>query len=174
MAEIIEKCLCGSLPVVDRKTVETDYGTVEVFKYRCPVCCQKELPWLGQWHDCGAREEWNRIAPKRSYHKRTLEYNMHGVCIAEPYKVYEWRDKKRGYEHLTVKIYRDNSVFYYCRDYHYKTGGSGSGLWIGSPGYPSLEEVKRRAMREIIKGRKDLVKIAKELLSPEFRQGELF
>jgi hypothetical protein len=162
------------MPQVEMKNIETDYGMQEICKYRCPVCGEKELPWLGQWRDCGAREEWNRIAPKRSYHKRTLEYNIHGVCIAEPYKVYEWRDKKQNHSHLTVKIYLDNSIFYYCRDYHYKNGGSGSGLWIGDSGYPSLKEVKCRAAEEIAKSNRAIEGIVKGLLSSEMRLLKLF
>jgi DNA modification methylase len=92
--------------------------------------------------------------------------------MPEPYKVYEWRDKK--YDYLTVKIYLDNSMFYYCYGWQYKHNGHGSGLWIGNSGYPSLKEAKQKAMGEIIKINRSLAEIAKGLLLSELRQKELF
>ena len=155
----IEKCLCGAEPAIEKKPITGNHAIEELFKYRCPNCKEKELPWLGQWPHCGAWEEWNRIAPKRSYHKRTLEYNINGACVAKPYKVFEWHDKKK-YNYLTIKIYLDNGMYYYCRDYWWKDGGGANGVWIGEPGLPSLELA-------------NLEKIAKKLMFAEI-QPELF
>jgi len=168
MSEIL-KCFCGAEPIVEGKTVEYAFGIREIFKYRCPNCSEKELPWLGQWTETGALQEWNNIALKRSYHKRTLDYNIHGVCISEPYKVYEWRDKSK-IDHLIVKIFLDNSMYYFCREYWHKTGGCGCGLWIGTSGFPSLELAKRHAAKGL---NESLEKIAKKLLLSE-NQMELF
>jgi len=169
MCEIL-KCLCGAEPIVEHKTVvEERVGSFEVYKYRCPNCVEKELPWLGQWYDSGALQEWNRIALKRSYHKRTLEYNLHGVCTSEPHKVFEWRGKK-GIDHLTVKIFLDNSMYYYCLSYSLKNSGGGFGSWIGTSGFPSLDLLKRHVVKRFKDG---LKKEAEKLLLTE-EQMELF
>jgi hypothetical protein len=160
------------MPEVERKTIETEYGDKEVFKYRCPNCDQKELPWLGQWNGCGAMEEWNRIAPKCSYHKRTLEYNIHGVCVAEPFRVFEWRDRKKAYHHVTLSFYLDNSMYSYCYDYWRENGGGSKGLWIGDLFFPSMTAAKKHVTQELIK-RMNIAGIVKELLLDPV-QGELF
>jgi hypothetical protein len=116
--------------------------------------------------------EWNRIAPKKSYHRRTLEYNIHGVCIDRPFKVFEWRDKKKNYNHVTVTFYFDNGMYYYCYDYLYKDGGTGKGLWTGDPCFPSMAAAKKHAARELIK-RGTIAGIVKALLFDPV-QGELF
>jgi hypothetical protein len=173
----INRCLCGAVPLVESKIIKTDYDSeFEVYKYRCPACREKELPWLGQWHDCGALQVWNRISSERSYHKRILEYNEHGVCIAPPYKTYEWRDKKKTHWNLTVNFYLDNSMYYYCFDCWYKNSGYGSGLWIGESGYPSMDNAKHQAAVNIVKHNRNLEIIVKQLLAaPEPpRQTELF
>ena len=166
------KCLCGAEPIIEKKPIVDDVAIEELFKYRCPNCKEKELPWLGQWHICGALQEWNLIAPKRSYHKRTLEYNYSGVCISPPFKTYRWEDKNKPYENVTIKFYLDNSMYYYCFDYSYKKHGHGSALWISDRCYPSLEIAKKYAIKNILKSDRRLKKIIDKLLSPQ--QGELF
>jgi hypothetical protein len=164
----IVRCLCGATPIVEKK----DGGVNGLFKYRCPNCREKELPWLGQWHhNSGALQEWNSIAPKKSYKRRTLEYNVHGVCVAEPNETVEWRDKKR-YDHVTVKIYKDNGRFYYCYNYGYKNSGAGGGLGIGDSGFPTMELLKARVRKKL----GDVKKIRKIVykLFPENVQMELF
>ena len=161
-----DKCLCGADPVVDKKG--------ELFKYRCPNCAEKELPWLNQRHDYGALQEWNRIAPKKTYRKRTLEYNEHGVCIAEPSDVLEWKDKK-GRDHITIKIYKDNGRFYYCYRWSLKNSGGGCGLWIGQNGYPTMELLKKYAKKRLgrVGKMEGIMKILNKLI-PEKAQMELF
>jgi hypothetical protein len=61
---------------------------------------------MGQWHDLGALQEWNRIAHKRSYHKRTLEYNDSGILISPPFKTIEWANEKKACEKATVEYAR--------------------------------------------------------------------
>jgi hypothetical protein len=167
MNEIV-KCLCGALPIIEQKPGK-DMG---LFKYRCPNCMEKELPWLGQWRDCGALQEWNRIAQKNSYRKRTLEYNDHGVCIAAPSEVLEWRDKKK-YDHFTIKIYTDNGRFYYCCDYWWKTGGGSCGLWIGVSGFPTIELLKEN-IRKRYKGMEGIEQMIQKLMQLNPVQNELF
>jgi len=171
MHEMIN-CLCGANPIVEQKAIATHYMDMAVFKYKCSNCKEKELPWLGQWKDCGALQEWNRIAKKRSYHKRTLEYNEHGACIAPPYKVFEWRDKKKVYVHLTLKFYFDNSMYYYSYSYWYKNGGCGFATSIRDKCFPSLEIAKKHAIGRILKGDRNLKKIVENLFIPV--QGDLF
>ena len=167
------KCLCGADPIVEEK----EGGCLgKLYKYRCPNCAEKELPWLGQWPDNGALQEWNRIAPKRTYRKRTLEYNEHGSCIAEPSTVLEWRAKK-GYDRVTVEIYEDNGRFYYCYDYWLKDGGACCGLSISETGYPTMELVKLAAKKRLKKiGRKKREGMMKMLnaIIPDKVQMELF
>jgi hypothetical protein len=184
-----------------------------VEKYRCPACAEKELPFLDTRVAAGV---WNLIAPKRSYHRRTLEYNrvvqklqflnnnrlkmskcgalkptgflaglvreptgflnksnIHGVCEAEPYKTYEWRDKKKKYHYVTLTFYPDNGVYYYCHDYCYRNRGAGCGLSIRASGFPSLDTAKKYAVRELAKRDRGISKIVKKLLFT-FVQGELF
>jgi len=90
----VTNCLCGAESVIERKTVARYYGSTEIFKYKCPKCVEKELPWLRQGENHGALQEWNEIAKKSPYHKRTLEYNDCGVCVSSPFKTFEWRNKK--------------------------------------------------------------------------------
>jgi len=171
MNDII-KCLCGANPIIEQKTNSRNVAIKELYKYKCPNCKEKELPWMGQWDGCGALQEWNRIALKRSYHKRTLEYNDCGVCISPPFKVYRWENKKNHYENLTINFYLDNSMYYFCFDYNYMHHGHGSGLWISDRCFPSLEIAKKYAIKNIIKSDKNLKKILGILLMP--KQGELF
>jgi len=172
MGEPVARCLCGALPIID----EAEGGCLgRLYKYHCPNCIQKELPWLGQWDTLGALQEWNRIALKKSYRKRTLEYNEHGVCIAEPSMVIEWRAKK-GIDHRTVNIYEDNGRFYYCYDYFFKNGGSACGLWIGDTGYPTVELLKANAkkhLKEHLKKSVEGMKLVDKLIQ-EMVQNELF
>jgi hypothetical protein len=167
-------CLCGAMPLVEKgvgKFVSGD-GEAPTERYRCPNCANKELPFLdARGSSPDSLREWNRIAPKRSYHKRTLRYNIHGVCVDEPYKVFEWRERK--YWHVTVTFYLDNGMYYYCFDYDYRNGGIGSGLWIGDPCFPSMAAAKRHAVKMLAKGDKRVAAIAKRLLF-EPVQGELF
>jgi len=163
-------CLCGAAPVVERKPSGDDV-IKESFKYKCPNCKEKELPWLGQWNDCGALQEWNRIALKRSYHKRTLEYNVNGICISPPFITIEWINKK-SIERVTIDFYYDNSMYYFCFDYSYMHHGHGFMVGINDRCYPSLEMAKKIAMKKLIKSDKNLKKIADMLLLP--KQGELF
>jgi hypothetical protein len=94
--KMITKCLCGSQPIIERKPITGNFALLEeVVKYKCLNCKDKELPWLGQFRNNGALQEWNRIAPERSYHKRTLDYNEYGVCISEPFKLLEWKNKNK-------------------------------------------------------------------------------
>jgi hypothetical protein len=162
------------MPEMEKKTIEEGYGPREVFKYHCPNCGQKELPWLGQWRDGGAGEAWNRIAQERNYKRRTLKYNMHGVCIDEAFKVFEWRDKKKGHQHITITFYLDNGMYYYCYDFWYGNGGAGSGVWIGDPCFPSMDAAKQHALRMFEKHYKETAGIVEKLLKPEPVQGILF
>jgi hypothetical protein len=172
---IITKCLCGADPIVEQKPFISDYGNdVILYKYKCPNCKEKELPWMRQGDGWGALQIWNDIAGKRSYHKRTLEYNEHGVCISPPFKTLEWVNEKKTYEKVTVNFYLDNSMYYYCYDYWYKNGGCCTGLWIGDPCFPSFETASKAAMKDLTDGNKELKEIAEELLSPIPVQGELF
>jgi hypothetical protein len=169
--EVVSKCLCGADPIVEKKVG----GCLdELFKYRCPDCKEKELPWLGQWGDFGALQEWNRIAPKKSYRKRTLEYNENGACVAEPTMVLEWRAKK-GIDHITIEIFEDNGRFYYAYDYWLKNGGVSSGLSISDTGFPTKELLLANVKKRLGKlGRKEgVMKIFNELI-PENVQMELF
>jgi len=166
-------CLCGAMPLIEKKTMDEDFGPVEAFKYKCPACKEKELPFLGQWGNCGALQEWNRIAKKRSYHKRTLEYNTHGVCASPPFKAYEWNGRK-GRDKIIIEIYLDNSMYYYCYDYHCKNHGHGFNVGIESPCYPAIEIAKKNAVKEIAKSEKSLGRIARELLLPKYKQVNLF
>lgn len=159
----ILKCLCGAGPVIEEKPIHGNCAIDTVFKYRCPNCKEKELPWLGQWNHCGALQEWNHIAQKRSYHKRTLEYNEHGVCISTPDKIFEWRDKKKTYYKVTVNFYFDNLKVYYCFDFNYKNNGHGYGLFIRDRCFPSLELAKKDAMKEILRSDNNLEKIIERL-----------
>ena len=160
-------CICGAGPVVEKRTD----GGAELFKYKCPNCKEKELPWLGQWSNCGALQEWNRIAQKLSYHKRTLEYNYCGACISPPFKTFKWEDKKR-YWHVIIDFYFDNSMYYYCFDYSYKNKGHCYGFSVRCRCYPTFEFAKRIAVKKIIKSDKRLKKIVRGLFLPV--QGELF
>ena len=169
----ISKCLCGAEPIVETKPDPSD-ERVKLYKYKCSNCHEKELPWLRQRDYCGALEEWNRIAPKKSYRKRMLEYNVFGVCIDEPYKILEWKDKK-GRNSIKIRIYSDNDRYYYCYGYDYDIGGCSSGLWIGETGFPSMELLKAHALKTFGKVKQDIIKIkAKELLQPKPVQIELF
>jgi len=156
--------------------LEGSFPKVELFKYRCPNCKEKELPWLRQWHDCGALLEWNRIAPKRSYHRRTLEYNEHGACMANPFKIFEWREKK-SYNHITIELYRDNGAYYYSYDFWFKDGGASAGLSISDPCFPSAKAALIHAEKRLIKMGSPL-KYTEKLLLPEIKeepvQKELF
>jgi hypothetical protein len=160
------------MPVVEKGTVtDEDWGERPVEKYRCPACAEKELPFLDPWV---AARAWNMAAPKRSYHRRTLEYNIHGVCVGEPYREYEWRDKKKQWFHVTITFYLDNGVYYYRYDYWYRNGGAGSGLSINTPGFPSFDMAKKNAAKELVKrGKKGIANIVKKLLF-SYVQGELF
>jgi len=168
----VSRCLCGAEPIVEQK----EGGYTRLFKYSCPNCKEKELPYLGQWRDCGALQEWNSIASKRSYHRRTLEYNENGVCLAEPFKVFEWREKK-SINHITVKLFLDNGMYYYAYDYWFKNSGSGCGLWIGAPCFPSIEIALRHAEKRLIKigaPQKYTEKLLLPVIKPEPVQKELF
>jgi len=167
----IVNCLCGAAPFVEQKVVSRDYGEIEIFKYKCPVCKEKELPWLRQWKDSGALQSWNRIAEKCSYHKRTLPYNVHGICTAPPYKTFEWKSKK-NYDHVVIDFYLDNSMFYYRFDYMYKNSGHVFALSIDDKCFPSFEIAKQTAVKEILKNKKEFASIMNELFIPE--QGDLF
>jgi len=167
-----DKCLCGASPIVEEKAG----GCLgKLYKYRCPNCAEKELPWLGQWHDCGALQEWNRIAPKRSYRKRTLEYNENGVCVAEPSEILEWRAKK-GIDHITIEIYEDNGRFYYCYGWWLKDGGGGCGLCLCDTGFPTMELLKANAKKRLLRmiGEKERAEKILNTLIPEIVQKELF
>jgi len=166
------KCLCGAEPVIERMPNIGNVAIEELFKYRCPNCKEKELPWMGQWHDCGALQEWNRIARKRSYRKRTLEYNDSGMCVSPPFKTIEWVNEKKAYEKVTIGFYLDNSMYYFCFDYNYMNHGFGFMVSIGSHGYPSLEIAKKAAMKKMLRSDKSLKKILDALLLP--KQRELF
>jgi len=167
-----DKCLCGALPVVEEKAG----GCLgKLYKYRCPNCAEKELPWLGQWSDCGALQEWNSIAPKKSYCKRTLEYNEHGVCVVESSTVMEWKAKK-GIDHVTIEIFEDNGRFYYCYDWSLKNEGCSTGLWIGTSGFPTMELLKANAkkrLKRMLARKEGAMKIINALI-PEIVQMELF
>ena len=167
----VTNCLCGAESVIERKTVARYYGSTEIFKYKCPKCVEKELPWLRQGENHGALQEWNEIAKKSPYHKRTLEYNDSGICVSPPFKTFEWRNTKK-YEDVVVDFYFDNSMYYYRYGYNYKNSGYSFGLDISAPGFPSLETAKKNAMEEIIENKKDLEKIARILLVSV--QGNLF
>jgi hypothetical protein len=165
------------MPAVERKTIAAEYeAEMPVEKWRRPRCAEKELPFLDarerrDGSDC--LREWNRIAPKQSYHKRTLEYNEYGVCVDKPFKAFEWRDKTKKSDHVTVAFYLDNGMYYYCYDYWYRDGGSGCGLWIGDPCFPSMPAAKKHAMNYLGKRNKRLAGILKKLLFTPV-QGELF
>jgi hypothetical protein len=171
----ITPCHCGAMPVVEKKILPMEYGwEMPVEKWRCPNCPEKELPFLDARKNYPkALWEWNRIAPKRSYHRRTLAYNESGVCVDEPFKVFEWRDKKKAYWQITIKFYLDNGMYYYCYDYWYGNGGSGKALWIGDPCFPSMEIAKKHAMRHLVKSDRQIKGIVKALLFTPV-QGELF
>jgi len=171
MMNNIINCLCSAEPICERKSFDSK-AIDELIKYKCPNCKEKELPWLGQWKDCGALQEWNRIALKKSYHKRILEYNENGVCISEPYKTLEWRNKTKSCENLTIKFYHDNSMYYYCLSFYYLHHGHSFALWIGDRCYPTFEMAKKVAIRHVLKSDKNLRKIIEEFLLPA--QGELF
>ena len=166
-----EVCLCGFEPVIEEKTVVI-HESIVLYKYSCHKCKEKELPWLRQWNSWGALQEWNRIALKRSYRKRTLEYNEHGVCISEPYKVFEWVDKKRSPNHIQIEFYLDNSMYYFCYDYWYMKGGASRKVSISGRCFPSIEIAKKAALKELTRHCKDLRKILEGVLRPA--QGELF
>jgi hypothetical protein len=153
----IKQCLCGSLPVVEKDTGELN---IPIEKFHCPVCANKELPFLDARD---SMREWNRIAPDRDYHKRTLEYNIHGVCTDKPYKIFEWRDRTKKLQHVTIPFYFDNGMYYYCYDYWYKNSGSGRGLWISDSGFPSMAQAKKHAAQELLKF-KEITGIVKEVL----------
>ncbi|MDR2370423.1 MAG: hypothetical protein LBD71_02985 [Treponema sp.] len=176
----IKPCLCGAMPAVERKTVVTDYEEeLPVEKWKCPRCAEKELPFLDarEWGEKGEGSSclraWNRIADEPDYRRRTLKYNEHGVCVDEPYKTYEWRDKKRFSNHVTAIFYLDNGMYYYCYDYWYKDGGAGRGLWIGDPCFPSMAAAKKHAAKKLSGKRREIAGIAKELLLDP-AQKELF
>jgi hypothetical protein len=116
-------------------------------------------------------QEWNRIAPKKSYRRRTLEYNEHGACAAEPSEILEWRDKK-GYNHVTIEIYADNGRFYYGYDYLWKGGGSCCGLGIMNTGFPTMQLLRDNVRKKLgrIKGIESII----HKLIPENVQMELF
>jgi len=167
-----DKCLCGTLPIVEEKAG----GCLgKLYKYRCPNCAEKELPWLREWDDCGALQQWNRIAPKKSYRKRTLEYNENGVCITEPSEILEWRAKK-GIDHITIEIYEDNGRFYYCYDWWLKDRGQSCGLCLCDTGFPTMELLKANAKKRLGKMLEKKEGVAKILnaLIPEIVQKELF
>ncbi|WP_461246348.1 hypothetical protein [Treponema sp. R6D11] len=167
-----DKCLCGALPIIEEKP---DDSLGKVYKYKCPNCEQKELPFIGQWWDWGALQEWNRIAPKKSYRKRTLEYNESGSCIAEPTSIIEWKAKK-GHDHLTIEIYEDNGRFYFGYSCSYKNSGAHSGLGIMDTGFPTMELLKKYIKKRIVKiinMDKEAKKIV-DMLFPENIQQELF
>ena len=172
MNNTIVKCLCGAEPIVEEKPVIGDAAVEKAFKYRCPNCKEKELPWLAQWPHCGAWDDWNQIAHKRTYHRRTLEYNLHGVCISPPYKTFEWRDKRKAHEFVKIEFYLDNSMYYFCYGYSYKGNGHGFCVSIKAKCYPTFEIAKKVALKKILKDNKALKKMVMELLSP--KQGELF
>jgi hypothetical protein len=154
----IKPCLCGNMPVVEKGIGELD---IPIEKFHCPVCTEKELPFLDARSSTG---EWNRIAPDRDYRKRTLEYNMHGVCTDKPYKIFEWHGKAGKYDHVTIPFYFDNGMYYYCYDYWYKNGGCGSGLWIGDPCFPSMAAAKNHAVTKLEKYNQEIAGIVKKLL----------
>jgi hypothetical protein len=155
------------MPVVEKGV--GDRG-IPVEKYRCPACANKELPFLD--HRDAARR-WNAIAPVSDYHKRTLAYNMHGVCVDEPCKVFKWRDRKKTYNNVTIAFYRDSGMYYYGYSYWYENGGGGTGLWINDPCFPSMEAAKKHALKTLSERDEDIAGIVKRLLfTPE--QGELF
>jgi len=164
-------CLCGAEPVIEIKTVDTGYGDRELYKYKCPNCEEKELPWLGQWEDTGALQEWERIAGEKTYHKRTLEYNEHGVCLSSPVEIYKWKNKK-GHDSVTVEFFLDNYVYYYRFDF-WRDGGCTIPLSISDDCYKTLEAAKQNASLKIIKIKKGLEKIVKALLLQPV-QSELF
>jgi len=168
----VSRCLCGAEPIVEQK----EGGYTGLFKYRCPNCKEKELPWLGQWRDCGALQEWNTIAEMENYRKRTLEYNENGVCVAAPFKVFEWREKK-SINHISVEVYFDNGMYYYCYDYWFKNGGSGCGLWINAPCFPSIQITLNHAQKHLINiggPREQIEKLLLPEIKPEAVQMELF
>jgi hypothetical protein len=172
MSEIIP-CLCGAMPIIETKIIKQSIGKthiwdMEVSKYRCPNCKNKELPWIDSRN---FPRLWNSIAPKKSYHKRTLAYNECGVCIGEPFKVYEY--KKSFQENVKVEFYLDNSMYYYCYDFWYKHHGSGFGLSISAPCFPTLEKAKMAAVRSLLRSDKGLLKIVSKLFFTP-KQGELF
>jgi len=174
----VKKCLCGAEPIVEKKPCnDGDYDEdYMLFKYHCPNCKEKELPWLGQWSDCGALQEWNTVAGEKEYRKRTLEYNEHGVCVAEPWKILEWSGKK-GRDKVTIEIFYDNDVYYYGYGYLIKNEGASSGLWISDKGFATLkllgedvmENLNKESIKEIVCG---LVKSYIE--KPQLTQAELF
>jgi hypothetical protein len=172
----IKPCLCGAMPLVEKgvgKFVSGD-GEAPTEKFRCPNCANKELPFLdarGSFPD--SAREWNRIASEKNYRKRTLEYNMHGVCVDEPYKEFSWRDKKKAGRHVTVTFFLDNGMYYYRYSFLHGNEGSHKGLWISDPGFPSMDAAKKAAARTLAEKNESVAGIVKNLLlEPE--QGELF
>jgi hypothetical protein len=155
------KCLCGSMPIIKEKKG----GCLgKLYKYRCPNCHEKELPWLGQWNDCGALREWNKIALKKQYRKRTLKYNEHGVCVSKPSEILEW---EKGNDSIIVKIYKDNGRFYYCCKTQYKQRGVSFGLWIGDKGYTTMDLLKeniKKKLEELIGKNRGAMKVINTLI----------
>jgi hypothetical protein len=168
MSNKIIKCLCGAEPIVEKD----NSGAIKLFKYRCPNCKEKELPWIGQWRDTGALQEWNSIAQMEIYHKRTLEYNECGCCTAEPSEVLEWSDKKKWADHVTFDIFMDNGQFYYRWDWGYKNEGAGTGLSIDAVGFPTIELLKADIKR--VFGKHKVIGHIVQKLIPDIIQNELF
>jgi hypothetical protein len=160
------------MPIVERKIIkDEEYGwDIEVEKWRCPVCENKELPFLDARRSSNnCIRQWNNIAQMKNYHKHTLDYNIYGVCMAKPLKLLEWRKKDNW---IKVNIYYDNGMYYYCYDYWYKEEGKGTGLWIGDMGFSTMAAAKRHAVLEICSRKKDFSKIVETLLLT-YVQGEL-
>jgi hypothetical protein len=155
------------MPVIEKDTGELD---IPIEKYRCPNCADKELPFL---HYRIAAGYWNLIAPVRNHIRHTLKYNIHGACMDEPCRVFEWRDRKKAFWHVTVKFYLDNGLYSYCYDYWYGSDGEGCGMGLGDPRFPSMEAAKEHAVRGLSRMRREIAGIVEELLLAPV-QGGLF
>ena len=171
----IKPCLCGAMPIVEKKINKVEYDATtrtylweqELSKYHCPNCKNKELPWID------SRDYpriWNDIALKKSYHKRTLAYNYNGVCIDEPFIIYEYNQGTKI--QLKIKFYLDNFMYYYCFNFWYKHHGGSGAMSISSPCFHTMEKAKLAAKKELYHREKKLLKIVNQLFAP--KQMELF
>jgi len=158
-----EKCLCGAEPIIEEKSLTDNNEIEKVYKYKCPNCKEKELPWLGQWHNGGALHEWNIIAKKRAYHKLMLEYNIIGICLSPPLISFKWKNKKKVWEKLTIDFFFDNFLYYYCFDYWYLNHGHSYKFGIGDKSFSSFKIAKEDAINNLIKLEKNLEKILEDI-----------